>query len=89
MTRAEAVSHINSTNGKVFAVRFIKRSTGEVRTMNCRLGVKSHLKGGAPAYSREEKQLVCVFDMVKNAYRSIPIEGITELKVDGEWQSVN
>lgn len=89
MTRNKALEWIHSTNGKIFAVRFTKRTTGEQREMICRLGVKSHLKGGSPAYDREAHKLICVFDMNKNDYRSIPTDGITEVKVDGRWETIN
>ena len=44
----EAVEKIEAAkgSGRVFGVRFIKRTTGEVRDMNCRGGVRKHLRGG-------------------------------------------
>ena len=70
--------------GHFFTVRFIKRTTGEERVMRCRFGVTKALKGGEPAYDREAKALCCVYDIDKQAYRSIPWEGIREIKADGE-----
>ena len=91
MTRQEATQRILTSGGKIFAVRFIKRTTGEVREMVCRREVVSHLKGemgSGPAYNHTEHNLISVFDMTKRAYRSVPVEGITTLKVAGEWQEV-
>lgn len=88
MTIQEAVEFITGTNGKIFSVEFIKRSTGELRLMLCRTGVKSHLKGGELKYDAVEKGLVTVFDMSKNAYRAINISGIQRIKVAGEWEAV-
>ncbi len=68
---------------KVFTVVFTKRTTGEERVMNCRKGVTKHLKGGPAAYDPAAHQLLWVFDMQKKAYRSIAIEGITSLKMEG------
>lgn len=66
-------------NGKIFTVRFTKRSTGEDRVMNCRLGVKKHLKGGSKAYDDREHRLITVYDLKSEGYRCIPLEGVYEL----------
>lgn len=71
------------SDGKVFAVEFIKRSTGALRKMRCRVGVRSHLKGGAKRYDANAKRLLTVFDMEAKGYRSIPLEGIKRLTVHG------
>lgn len=93
LTLKEACDKIRSTatDGRIFYVRFRKRTpdpeTGkrEVREMTCRLGVKSHLKGGERAYDFEEKGLIPVFDMGKQDYRVIATEGLLELRMNGEW----
>ncbi len=69
------------SDGKVFSVTFIKRTTGKPRTMNCRLGVTKHLKGGVKSFTDAQKQLLTVFDMNAKGYRSIPLEAITRLSV--------
>ena len=88
MLRADAVKFIRETEGRIFSVEFIKRTTKELRRMVARTGVKSHLRGGEAAYSFSEKALISVFDMQANGYRSIPIEGIVRIKIDGEWEDV-
>lgn len=70
--------------GKIFSVTFIKRSTGELRHMKCRMGVTRHLKGGAKAYAPKAKNLLSVFDMDAEGYRSIPVEAIKRLSVGGQ-----
>lgn len=73
---------ILSTGG--FAnVTFRKRTTGEVRVMNCRLGVTKHLKGGVKAFDDQEKNLITVYDMEKKGYRSINCDDIIEVKANG------
>lgn len=62
--------------GQFFSVRFRKRSDGTIRDMRCRMGVAKHIKGGERAYDFKEKNLLPVYDMEKQAYRSIPIEAI-------------
>ena len=82
----EAVEKIEAAkgSGRVFGVRFIKRTTGEVRDMNCRGGVRKHLRGGEQAYDPKTHRLVTVFDMVKGDYRSINCDSIIRIAVDGE-----
>ena len=72
------------SDGKIFSVEFIKRTTGELRRMTCRIGVKKHLKGGEKAYSAAQKRLLTVFDMDAKGYRSIPLEGIQSVSVGGQ-----
>lgn len=70
--------------GQFFGVRFIKRTDGEERSMNCRLGVISKLKGGNLNYNREAKGLIGVFDVDRQEYKNIPLEGIISMSVAGE-----
>lgn len=53
--------------GTIFSVDYIKRTTGEPRTMVCRLGVKSHLRGGELPYDPVEKGLLPVYDVQEAA----------------------
>ena len=88
MTREEAKEAILTSGGQIIGVEFIKRTTGEVRQMVCRTSVHKHLKGGERAYDFVEKDVLPVFDMQKMAYRCIPTEGITRVKVAGQWEEV-
>jgi hypothetical protein len=88
MTRSEVAAHLAQVGGRIFSVEFIKRTDGILRRMVCRRGVTSHLKGGEQAYDAAEHRLLTVFDMSKNAYRSIPYEGITKIKIAGLWEDV-
>lgn len=63
----------------IFTVDFIKKD-GTLRTMNCRLGVIRHLKGGELGYNAEEKNLLPVFDMVAGSYRMINVSTIKEIR---------
>ena len=68
---------------QIFSVDFIKKD-GSLRKMVARLGVKKHLKGGTLRYNAEEKLLLPVFDMEKQAYRLINISTIQEIRFDGK-----
>ena len=74
----------NYKGNQFFTVTFIKRSNGESRVMNCRKGVKKHLKGGEKAYDPKAKRLVCVYDIKASGYRSIPLENITNISMEGK-----
>lgn len=89
-TRGFTLSNLGKlvSDGKIFHIEFIKRTTGELRKMRCRLGVKKHLKGGNKKYDPTIKQLLTVFDMEAKGYRSIPVEGIRSLTVGGQVFSV-
>lgn len=85
MKVSEVEKFIQESNGKIFSIKFIKRTTGEPRAMVARTGVTKHLAGGDPAYIPENKNLIWVYDMVKKGYRSIPKEGITHILFEKEW----
>jgi hypothetical protein len=89
MTREKAIEFIQSTNGKFFTCEFTKRTTGELRTMLCRTGVKSGLKGGTLKFDPKEKDLIVVWDRQKKLYRMIPVDGLRRIKVRGKWSKIN
>jgi hypothetical protein len=92
MTREEVVKYIRDTEGRFFKVRFIKRTDGSLREMLARTGVRKYVKGTGASYSFQAHGLIPVFDVEaddhKGAYRSIPIDGITEVMIHGDWEKV-
>lgn len=88
ITATEAAEMLTSTEGKIFSVVFVKRTTGELRTMVARTGVKAHLKGGDAAYKFSAKSLLSVYDLQAKGYRAIPLEAIVSLKTGGEEYTV-
>ena len=90
ISRKKAVAFIRGRAGKLFAVRFMKRTTGEERTMVARQGVKAHLSV-SPSKSGIEFEahgLLPVYDMQRQGYRAVPVDGITAIKVNGIWINV-
>jgi hypothetical protein len=92
---ADAVNWIKTkSNAKIFSIKFVKRSTGEVREMVCNYGTKARAVGGEQPYDPTLHNLITVFDMAvgknknANGYRSISIEGITDIKISGVWHTV-
>jgi hypothetical protein len=84
MTTEEAADRINGSGGSILTVEFVKRTNGERRTMNCRLGVRKHLRGGEASYDPAAHGLICVYDMQKGGYRSINVDTIRRLTIGGQ-----
>ena len=70
-------------DGKIFTVSFTKRTTGQPRTMNCRRGVQHDLVGAGKGYDDSEKQLMTVWSLDSEGYRTIPLDAVHELKHHG------
>jgi hypothetical protein len=77
-------NHLKNGNGRVFSACFVKRSDGTERVCNGRFNVTAHLKGGESAYSPSDYKLVRYYDTNSAGYRSIPLDGLKWVQVDGE-----
>lgn len=82
ITKGQAVALLSMTQGRAFAVTFTKRTTGEVRHMNARLGVKKGVKGVGLKFDPSERDLLIVYDLQKQAFRSISLDSVTEVVVE-------
>ncbi len=74
---------------------FVKRTTGELRTMTCRGGVHKYTTGEGLKFVPGQKNLIGVWEAnnaegatEKDAYRFISIEGIKTLKAAGQEYEV-
>tara|TARA_R100000008_G_scaffold78096_1_gene58907 strand:+ start:514 stop:861 length:348 start_codon:yes stop_codon:yes gene_type:complete len=90
--------------GTIFNVTFIKRTTGEVRNMRARLGVKRGVTGVGMAYKPSEKNLLACYDVEKakemkaqgmddvtaskKSYRMIDLNNILNMTVGGQAYQV-
>jgi hypothetical protein len=83
ISKLEAAQKIRDTKGQIFTVTFIKKSNGEKRVMNARLGVKAYLRGGVLPYDPNTKGLIPVYDIQAKDYKMINIPGIVNLKTGG------
>lgn len=83
MDKNEAKKLIAAQGGRIFYVTFIKKD-GTERRMLCRRQVKKGIKGIGMAYKPEDYDLVTVFDMEKQAYRTINLNTITKICAQGE-----
>ena len=88
ISKLQATDLIKGSRGRVFGVQFIKRSTGEVRKMSARTGVSKYVTGEGLKFSPSKKNLIAVFDMNKQGYRMINLEGLTSLRINGSIMEV-
>ena len=68
------------SDGKPFAVCFIKKDK-TARTMICHTGNEDNLRGGPKAYNAEAKDLLTVFDIEEQDYRTINCKTIQALVI--------
>ena len=83
ITTDKAKELIQQTNGKIFSSTFIKKN-GEHRLMNARLKVTKGLKEDAKPrpYEPSKYNLLCVYDMTKQSYRTINLNTLLTLSIN-------
>ena len=81
-----ATQMIRDSKGKIFTVTFVKRTNCEVRTMNCRTGVKKGIVGNAR--KRRNSGIMTVYDVQKREFRNVNLSGIRTLKMNRETYQV-
>jgi hypothetical protein len=83
ISKVVATELINKSKGKIFTATFFKKN-GELRKMNCRLGVSKGVNGKGMSYNPTLKALKPVFDMQLKEWRTINLESIKELSINKE-----
>lgn len=78
----QAYKRIKESEGKICYAVFYKKG-GEIRRMAFRTGVTKGVTGAGQAYEPEKYNLLTVFDMKKDAFRMINLEGLITLKING------
>lgn len=87
LDREKVYPFLTDLKGKFFTIEFIKRSTGELRVMRATTNYDSKLAGGDAKYSFSEKKLLPVWDLEKQAFRSIPLDAVLVIRALGnEYQ---
>lgn len=87
INRTKLLNLINSTNGRFFTVDFTKLD-GTLRSMTCRLGVKSKLKGGVNKVEHKSNSYKVVYETTKGEYRTINLGTIFRISADGTYYKV-
>lgn len=102
--RAFEILEATRAQGTIFRVTFVKRTTGEVRNMRARLGVKRGVTGVGMAYKPSEKNLLACYDVekaqemkaqgmddetaAKKSFRMIDLNSIMNMTVSGQAYQV-
>jgi hypothetical protein len=73
----------DEVKGNFFRACFLKKD-GTMREMTARFGVKKHLKGGKLSYNPEDFNYIVVFDVEKEAYRTIDMNKLIFLRYNGK-----
>jgi len=89
LSRRNIAAWLIATQGRVFAVTFIRRSNGQEKTIRARTGVRANQKGKKLRYNPRGKKLVLLFDMGERKYKCIPIEGIEAITYRGKHYRVD
>lgn len=84
ITQAQATQLLKATNGRFFRATFVKRTNGQERVLVGRTGVTKHLTGGDKRYSFSAKNLLSVWDVQAKGYRTVPLDALISLRVDGQ-----
>jgi hypothetical protein len=71
---------IAESKGKFITVSFIKKD-GTPRTLNGRIGVTKHLKGGKSTVNTD--QYLVVYDTINTGYRSVNKASIVSVTCEG------
>ena len=88
ISKVKAIDMIRGSKGKVFGVTFTKRTNGEERKMNARLGVKKGVTGEGLKFNPKAYALIPVYEMPKQQFRMINLEGLTQLNLEGKKYEV-
>jgi len=85
ITQDEAQKLVKDCKGnQFFTVVFVKRTNGEIRTMNCRKGVYKGVRGVGLRFDPVKKRLVGVWDRVKRQHRFISLDEIKRVSIQGK-----
>lgn len=87
INRVQSAVLLERSKGKIFSVEFIKKD-GTYRKMLARTNVKKYLKGGETRYCFLDKGLISCFDLQKKNYRTINLNTVTRLNINGKKYEV-
>ena len=83
MNKVEKIRNIiNESNGHICSVIFLKMD-GTIRKMNFRKHVTKGVNGKGLAYNPSKAGNMIVFDMGADGFRTIKLENVMLLKVNG------
>jgi hypothetical protein len=89
LRRRNIYRRLTATGGRMFSLVFVKRSDGAERTITARVGTRVGQKNRGMRYRPRDKRLIVVFDMETLWYRSVPIDGIEAVVIEGKSYRVD
>jgi len=85
ISQDEAQQMVKNYHGRqYFGVVFVKRTNGEIRTMNCRKGVYKGVRGGGLRFDPVKKRVVIVHDRNIGQHRSVSLDEIKSVNMQGK-----
>lgn len=92
MKPTDVIDAFKKADGSLVSITFVKRTTGEVRKMLARTGVRKGVKGVGLKFNPRNKNLIGVYDFDKvregadpsKCYRFVPIDAVISMKVRGK-----
>ena len=84
ITVSKARELMEKSNGQFFTVRFIKKTDGEYREMNARLGVTVGVNGNGRNFEPKDYDLLGVYDMQKHGHRMVNLRSVVGLSINGK-----
>lgn len=87
ISKAQAKDLIKASGGKIFTASNIKKD-GTKRILNGRTEVRKGVKGVGMGYNPEDYNMITIFDMQKNEFRTLNIETLYGLKINHEEYEV-
>jgi len=65
--------------GRFVSIDFVKQD-GSDRSLNGRLGVRKHLKGGTSTVAGADKPYLVVYDVQSKGYRAVNLDTVSEVR---------
>lgn len=78
---------LDESRGKIVSVTFVKRTTGEERTLVGRIGKKYKPTGTDPLggkAARRKRNLFTIYDMQKGGFRMVSMDSVLSIKAAGK-----
>ena len=88
ISKVQARDLIKASGGKIFTARNIKKD-GTERALNCRLNVTKGVKGVGMRYNPDDYNLITVFDMKKQEFRTLNLETVYQIDFQHERYEVD
>ena len=88
ISKLQARELIRTSGGKIFTARNIKKD-GTERALNGRLNVTKGVKGVGMRYNPDDYNLITVFDMKKQEFRTLNLETVYQIDFQHERYEVN